>query len=66
MMPRMDGWETYEKIKEINKDQQVAFLTAMDVPDPLKKKVIERGIAEYLTKPFTPEELLEEVEDILE
>ncbi len=59
MMPKMDG---YGVLKSIRKDEQTAlipfiFLTAkVDKSD--MRQGIEIGGDDYLTKPFTPEELL--------
>ena len=64
-MPSMDGWRVYKQIKEIDKGQRIAFLTVLGVPEAPKEAVIEMGAADYITKPFTPEELLERVKSIL-
>lgn len=62
MMPRLDGYKTCALIK-INKEFQktpVIMLSSKDgLFDKAKGKVV--GAEEYLTKPFTKEELLEAI-----
>jgi len=65
MMPGIDGWQVYKKIKKVDARQRVAFLTVLGVPEAPKEAVIEMGAADYITKPFTPEELSAKVKTIL-
>jgi twitching motility two-component system response regulator PilG len=62
MMPRLDGYKTCALIK-INKEFQktpVIMLSSKDgLFDKAKGKVV--GAEEYLTKPFTKEELLDAI-----
>ncbi len=65
-MPVMTGLELVEKLRqsEATKDIPVIMLTARDfaVEDEQKQ---ELQILEFLSKPFSPKELLRSVEDIL-
>jgi two-component system response regulator VicR len=61
MMPDMDGWDVFRKIKEIDPKIPVAILTA-------KAQNIDRFLGlhvlkaeEYITKPFGKDELIEKV-----
>lgn len=59
MMPKMDGYELYEKVHADERWVQVPFifLTAKtDQTDIRRGK--EMGIDDYITKPFEPEDLL--------
>jgi DNA-binding response OmpR family regulator len=67
MMPEMDGWEVYQKMKasEHMRDIPVIVVTA-------KAQSIDRVLGlhiarvdDYITKPFGPQELLESVERVL-
>lgn len=66
MMPRLDGYQTCEKLKgnEVTRDVPVVFLSAK-----AQRSDIERGkrygVADYLTKPFDPAELLDVVERLV-
>jgi CheY-like chemotaxis protein len=66
MMPRMDGYETVDKLRgrEATKDIPVVFLSAKAQQSDIEKGK-KFGIAEYLTKPFDPGELLEAVERLI-
>jgi DNA-binding response OmpR family regulator len=67
MMPDMDGWEVYQKMKanEATKNIPVIVVTAKAQSID---KVLGLHIAkvdDYVTKPFGPQELLESVEKVL-
>ena len=66
IMPGMDGWETYLKLKGIGllKDVPIAFLTSSDV-EADKNHAKEIGVADYITKPFKEEDLLKRVEALI-
>ena len=59
-MPEMDGIETFERMKASAYDVPVIFLTASGYEDDVKK-AINLGAANYLKKPFFPQELLKRV-----
>ncbi|TET90420.1 MAG: response regulator transcription factor [Methanomassiliicoccales archaeon] len=67
MMPEMDGWVVYRKLKENPKTKNipVAMLTvkAQTIDKEMALDVI--GVEDYITKPFTPEELVERVQKLL-
>lgn len=63
MMPEMDGLTLAKEIRKINPDIPVIFLTAKNQ----KEDVIEgfkTGADDYITKPFSMEELLYRIEAI--
>ncbi|MCB4204811.1 response regulator [Deferribacterales bacterium Es71-Z0220] len=62
MMPELNGLETLERIKGDSslKDIPVIMLSAKATQDDIKKGV-ELGATSYLTKPFSPKQLLEEI-----
>ncbi len=68
MMPEMDGWEVYQRLKanERTRDIPVIIVTA-------KAQRIDRvlglyivGADDYIIKPFSPKALLQSVEQILQ
>ena len=64
MMPEMDGFSLARGIREIDPNIPVIFLTAKN----LKEDVIEgfrSGADDYITKPFSMEELVYRIEAIL-
>ena len=67
MMPEMDGWEVYQKMKasEAMRNIPVIVVTA-------KAQSIDRVLGlhiarvdDYITKPFGPQELLDSVERVI-
>jgi CheY-like chemotaxis protein len=63
MMPRMDGYEACRHLKanDATKHIPVIFLSAKAQPSDIERGR-SYGVADYLTKPFDPTELLEVVE----
>jgi DNA-binding response OmpR family regulator len=60
MLPRMDGFAVVKRLREAKNATPVLLLTARDeVAD--KVKGLDCGADDYLTKPFSPEELLARV-----
>jgi DNA-binding response OmpR family regulator len=67
MMPKKDGYEVckYLKSNDATRDIYIIMLTARgQIID--KKKGIESGADEYITKPFSPREIVSKVKNILE
>ncbi len=64
MMPKMDGFTLATKIRELNADIPFMFLTAKT----LKEDILEGfkiGADDYITKPFSMEEVVLRIEAIL-
>jgi DNA-binding response OmpR family regulator len=66
MMPRMDGYETVEKLKatDTTKDIPIVFLSAKAQQSDIERGK-QYGVADYLTKPFDPTELIDVVEHLI-
>jgi CheY-like chemotaxis protein len=66
MMPKMDGWSARAELLKSPRtaDLPVIFLSARAQQADLKKGY-EAGVAEYVTKPFEPVELLSIIERVL-
>jgi two-component system KDP operon response regulator KdpE len=63
MMPRMDGWETCRRIRELSSVPIVMLTAKSALPDELKGLNI--GADLYITKPFVIEVLIARVEALL-
>lgn len=59
-MPEMNGMETFECMKEFAPEIPVIFLTASGLEEDVVS-AIKLGAANYLKKPFEPEELMKRV-----
>ena len=64
MMPVMDGFTLAEKIREKDREIPMLFLTAKSLQED-KLKGFSIGADDYITKPFSMEELLARMEAIL-
>ena len=63
MMPRMDGWQTLERVREMS-NVPVIMLTARDA-EPERLRGFELGADDYVTKPFSLAEINARVKAVL-
>ena len=63
MMPKMDGWEVCREIRKNSKVPIIMLTARGDERDELLG--FERGVDEYISKPFSPKILVARVEAIL-
>ncbi|MEQ9298080.1 MAG: tetratricopeptide repeat protein [Cyclobacteriaceae bacterium] len=66
MMPEMDGYALVEAIKRQDKFRHIpiVMLTALNFEDR-KLQALAIGVDDYLTKPFSPSELMARVENLI-
>jgi methyl-accepting chemotaxis protein len=66
IMPGMDGWHTYSRIKAIGglHDTPIAFFTSSSDPKDIQHAQ-EMGAVDYIKKPFEADDLLNRVEKII-
>ena len=64
MMPKKDGFSLAKDIRKVDQDIPIIFLTAKSQKDNIIK-AFKLGADDYLTKPFSIEELLVRIEAIL-
>ena len=64
MMPKMDGFTLAERIRKIDKEIPIIFLTAKAMQED-KIEGLKIGADDYITKPFSTEELLLRINAIL-
>ena len=57
-MPVLDGYETFKKIKEIDKNANVVIVTGFSEFEPKCKEVIKLGLIKVISKPLGVDELL--------
>lgn len=67
MMPDMDGWEVYQQMKadDVTRDIPVIIITAkaQNIDKVLGLHIAK--VDDYISKPFSPQELMESVERVL-
>ena len=64
MMPKLDGFSLAEKVRKLDEEIPVIFLTAKSMPED-RITGLKIGADDYLTKPFQTEELLLRIGNIL-
>ncbi len=64
MMPRKDGFTLAKEVKQVNKDVPIIFLTARNMKEDVYLG-FELGADDYLTKPFSMEELTYRIEAVM-
>ncbi len=64
LMPRMDGWEVYNQLKEYSKTAHIPIIlvSALDKDTQMNKEMDVEG---YLEKPFEINELTEKINNVL-
>jgi len=68
MMPDMDGWEVYQQIKADEKTKGIPVIVVTAKAQSIDK-VLGLHIAkvdDYIAKPFSPQDLLNSVEKVLQ
>jgi len=66
VMPEMDGWSTYDRIKAISNLHHVPIAILTSSADPSDKaKAHNLGAADYINKPAKKSELLERVKKLI-
>lgn len=63
MMPKLDGFTLAEKIRKNDKNTPIIFLTAKSMLED-RLKGLKLGADDYITKPFSSEELSLRIENI--
>jgi DNA-binding response OmpR family regulator len=64
MMPKKDGFSLAEDIRKVNQEVPIIFLTAREMAED-KIKGLRLGADDYITKPFSAEELILRIKAIL-
>ncbi|OGV78191.1 MAG: DNA-binding response regulator [Methylotenera sp. RIFCSPLOWO2_02_FULL_45_14] len=64
MLPKLDGWQVLQRIRQGGKHMPVLFLTARDQIED-RVKGLELGADDYLVKPFAFSEMLARVRTLL-
>ncbi len=67
MMPGMDGWEVYQKLKASEATAQIPVIVVTAKAQSIDK-MLGLHIAkvdDYIAKPFSPQELVESIQKVL-
>ena len=64
-MPEMSGWEVFRKIRELKPDARAVLVSGYLDP-PMRASMIEGGAKGFLRKPYTLDEMLRVMRDVLD
>lgn len=64
-MPEQNGPEAFLEIRNITQTIPVIMITSKNRPAEIQE-MLDRGITEYVMKPFTPDILIAKIETVLE
>lgn len=64
MMPEMDGWEVYDRLREFS-SIPVIFVTAYDTPEN-EAKAMAMGAEGFIGKDLTPMQLVQHIQFVLD
>ena len=64
MMPQIDGFEVAEFVRKTKPETPIVFLTAKNLSED-KIRGLKIGADDYITKPFSSEELLLRIQNVL-
>lgn len=66
MLPDMSGWDIFEKIKgKLKEGSKFAFLSAIPVSSERMDELKRVGVSDYITKPFSKDDLIKRVKKAL-
>jgi len=61
MMPGMSGYDVFERIRRVDKETKIVFLTVLFAPKERIQQLMDLGLNGYITKPYGMEELVNAV-----
>jgi PAS domain S-box-containing protein len=65
IMPKKNGWEVHERIKKINPDIKVIFMSGYTA-DIIHRKGIFEAELDFIPKPISPDDLMRKVREVLD
>jgi two-component system alkaline phosphatase synthesis response regulator PhoP len=67
-IPDMDGWTLFDKLRNENRTRDIPIIILTAKAEEWEKKMglDKRGVEDYITKPFEPDELIIRIRKVLE
>jgi putative two-component system response regulator len=67
LMPHMDGWEAFNRIRAISvlENVPIIFLTSLKGTNE-EERALAMGAADYIMKPFNAKELMQRIQSAIE
>ncbi len=64
-LPKLGGWEMFQKLREENPDVKVILASGFVDPD-MKADLIEKGARDFVQKPYVPQKILRRIREVLD
>jgi CheY-like chemotaxis protein len=63
-LPRLDGWEVFQRMKELNPEVKVIFASGY-IDNTLRENLLNAGAKDLVGKPYMAEEILNRVRELI-
>lgn len=63
-LPKLDGWEAFQRMRKINRDVKVIFASGY-IDQTLRENLLNGGALDVVQKPYMPEEILNRIREVL-
>jgi PAS domain S-box-containing protein len=64
-LPMLGGWETFQRMREINPKVKVILASGFVQPE-LKAEMISQGAKDFVQKPYNPSKILRRIREVLD
>lgn len=64
-LPKLSGWEAFKKMEKINPSIKAVFASGFFEPN-LKKLLTEHGVIDFISKPYSPQDVVIKIREILD
>ena len=64
MLPDMSGWDIFERLRDLQ-NAKFVFISAIPVSTERREELRNAGVSDYITKPFTKEDLIQRVRKVI-
>ena len=64
-LPKLGGWEMFQKLREENPDVKVILASGFVDPE-MKADLIEKGAKDFVQKPYVPQNILRRIREVLD
>ena len=64
-LPKLGGWEVFQKLKEIRPDVKVILASGF-VDDSVRNDMIKQGASDVIQKPYVPNSILERIKELMD
>jgi two-component system, cell cycle sensor histidine kinase and response regulator CckA len=64
-LPKLGGWEMFEKLREIDPDVKVILASGF-VDQEMRTELINKGAKDFVQKPYVPDKILRLIREVLD